>query len=315
MYPLTIHLIVVAIGAIGVLGHPGAAGAATAVRFWEEALPGTPMPEVIADLVQKGIDHSPLVEHYPVTDSGAVNDGQKNYRCGGRCPAENVMSFFFRKTEVRVGNTMTFSFPRHRVSPFLPRDVADGIPFGDPASVLATFHVAPSSAEATIVRDTLSQCQALPVVPEQKACATSLEGTVESAKHMLGNGVLWAAASALPSTPTTAGLPLQSYVIQAVTTLDGDRHVGCHVMPYPYAVYYCHMTGLPTKAYMVSLRSSSGGGPAVTLAALCHLDTSNWSPAHPAFKTLHTQPGGEPICHFMSYANLLFGEKAVAGNP
>jgi hypothetical protein len=55
MYPLTIQLIVVAVSTIGVLGHPGAAGAAPAMRFWEEALPGTPVPEVIADLVQKGL--------------------------------------------------------------------------------------------------------------------------------------------------------------------------------------------------------------------------------------------------------------------
>lgn len=55
MHPLmTIHLIVVTVGAIGVLGHPGAAGVTPLVRFWDKALPGTPVPEVIADLVQKG---------------------------------------------------------------------------------------------------------------------------------------------------------------------------------------------------------------------------------------------------------------------
>ena len=88
-------------------------------------------------------------------------------------------------------------------------------------------------------------------------------------------------------------------------------------MPFPYAVYYCHMTGRPSKAYAVSLRgrgvtAGAGGSPPVTtMAAICHLDTSNWDPAHPAFEMLHTRPGGEPVCHFMSYASLLFGEKAA----
>ncbi|XP_062202072.1 BURP domain-containing protein 13-like [Phragmites australis] len=100
---------------------------------------------------------------------------------------------------------------------------------------------------------------------------------------------VWAAASALPR---------QECVVSAVSPLDGDRHVACHDEPYPYAVFQCHMTGRSsTKAYMITL---SGRSPAVTMAALCHRDTSNWNPAHPAF---------EMLCHFMPYANLVFGEK------
>ena len=50
-----LHLVVVVAGAIRVLGHPGDAGGVTPlVHFWEKALPGTPVPEVIADLVHKG---------------------------------------------------------------------------------------------------------------------------------------------------------------------------------------------------------------------------------------------------------------------
>ncbi|TVU01065.1 hypothetical protein EJB05_53498, partial [Eragrostis curvula] len=37
--------------------------------FWEQALPGSPMPDAIADGVQRGIDHSPLVEHYTASPS------------------------------------------------------------------------------------------------------------------------------------------------------------------------------------------------------------------------------------------------------
>jgi hypothetical protein len=114
--------------------------------------------------------------------------------------------------------------------------------------------------------------------------------------------VVWAAASATPGD----SLPRRAYVVTAVTPLDdGDRHVACHDEQFPYAVFQCHMAGR-TKAYMITL---SGGGKEIEMATLCHRDTSNWNPAHPAFNMLHTKPGGAPVCHFMPYANLVFGVK------
>jgi hypothetical protein len=264
--------------------------------------------------VAVGIHHSPLVEHFPVSDNRARIDDQQGYGGGHCCTRDKLAkvrrSFFFHRTQVRVGSTMTLAIPPALVPAILPRDVASKVPFSNLADVLAKFNIAPGSADAATVGDTLSRCQASPLAGELRSCTTSLESTVRSATGMLGSAqerVYWAASSALPR----AGLPLQPYVVQAVTPLDGDRHVGCHSMPYPYAVYYCHMTGRATKAYAVSLRSLRGGEPPVTMAALCHLETSDWDPAHPAFKMLHTQPGGDPVCHFMSYANLLFGVKAA----
>lgn len=46
-------LIVVAVSTTAMVhGHPAAS--TPAARFWEQALSGTPMPEVLADFVQKG---------------------------------------------------------------------------------------------------------------------------------------------------------------------------------------------------------------------------------------------------------------------
>ncbi|TVT96920.1 hypothetical protein EJB05_57841, partial [Eragrostis curvula] len=86
-----------------------------------------------------------------------------------------------------------------------------------------------------------------------------------SAMDMLGAdadaGGVWAATSAVPRT----GLPRHLYEVQAVTPLDGDRYVGCHKVPFPYRVYYCHMTAaLSDRAYVVSLRSV-GWGPAADI--------------------------------------------------
>lgn len=100
MNPSALLLIVLTAGAAAMVrSHPANT---PAMQFWEHALPGTPMPEAIANLVQKGnvlvfandqmytlhgkisnlfiglilmcpagINHSPLVEHYTRhTESG-----------------------------------------------------------------------------------------------------------------------------------------------------------------------------------------------------------------------------------------------------
>jgi hypothetical protein len=212
----------------------------------------------------------------------------------------------------RVGSITLVSFPPASTTPILPRDVVEKLPFGRLQDTLAMFNMTPGSAE--VVGDTLRECQERPVIPgEQKACATSLEGTVQAATRMLAGasptrrgGRVWAVASAVPR----AGLPRQLYVVTEVTRLPGDHHVGCHDTAFPYAVFYCHMLAQSTRAYVITIQGLGGGGPEVAMAAVCHLDTSDWNPGHPAFLILHSQPGGAPVCHFLPYANMVFGKMA-----
>ncbi|CAN6361731.1 unnamed protein product [Urochloa humidicola] len=63
MHPSTLLLIVAVAGAALVHGHDTAPNT-PAAQFWQQALPGTTMPEAIADFVRNGIEHSPLVDHY-----------------------------------------------------------------------------------------------------------------------------------------------------------------------------------------------------------------------------------------------------------
>ncbi|KAL6847253.1 hypothetical protein ACP4OV_023106 [Aristida adscensionis] len=308
--------VAIAIGAAGVHGHPAAG--TPAARFWEEALPGMPMPQPLADLVQEGIDHSPLAENFsgPYLSIGM---------CLGHvyvsvCSVDRVRAagtgLFFHEDQVRVGHTMTVSFSAAGVPAILPRHAAETVPFGNltAAAVLTRFGIAPGSAMAGQVTDTLRACQAPSHTGERRHCAASLEDMVRAAMRTLGAegaaarpGGVWVAASEVPR----AGLPLQPYAVEAVTALGGDRHVACHDEPYPYAVFRCHRIGLSgTKAYVVSLRGLIRGGPAVTMAVICHLDTSGWNPAYPAFEMMGTKPGS-PVCHFMPYANLLFGKKVA----
>ncbi|CAN6343699.1 unnamed protein product [Urochloa humidicola] len=322
MHPSALFLIIVAISATAAHGH--AADGTLAARFWEEVLPGTPMPEALAELVRKGIDHSPLAENFTglYLSIGMCLGHFSLSVCSVERVKKAATGLFFHENHVRVGTTMTVSFSPVAVPAILPHAAAAKVPFGNltAADVAAMFHIPPGSTMFSQVRDTLRACQtAAPphshACGERHACATSLEDLVRAAVHTLGTvaagaGGVWVAASEIPR----AGLPLQPYAVETVAELDGDSHVACHDEPYPYAVFRCHKIGMSmTKVYVVSLRGLGGGGsPKVDMAVICHLDTSDWNPAYPAFEMLGTKPGESSVCHFLPYANLLFGVKAAS---
>lgn len=218
---------------------------------------------------------------------------------------------FFHESQLHPGSTMTLSFPGEAESAaILPLDIAEKVPFEDLQDVLATFNIPAGSAEAAQVRDTLTGCQAPPVAGEAKSCTTSLEATVQSAMTMLGatghDGAVWAATSEIPR----AGLPRQSYTVRSVTPVLQAGYASCHMVPFPYVVYRCHhLAQAGYRSYNVSL-SDLTKGSTFAMLAVCHLDSSHWNSAHPAFKVLQTRPGVTPVCHFMPYGNLAFLKKA-----
>ncbi|TVU02834.1 hypothetical protein EJB05_51620, partial [Eragrostis curvula] len=254
------------------------------------------------------IDHSPLVEHYTASPSISACTLFES-SCSPQAVAE--AGIFFHETQLRPGSTMTLSFSEEAAPAILPRDVADKVPFTNLDDVLAAFDIPAGSAEAEQVRNTLSRCQAPPIAGEVKSCTASLEATVQSAMRMLGvgyhaGGDVWAVASELPR----AGLPRQTYAVAAVSPVHGDQYVSCHTVPFPYAVYQCHVSLGGYGSFKVSLRGLRDGS-AIAALAFCHFDTSGWNPAHPAFEVLHTKPGGSPVCHFTPYGNLVFVKTAT----
>nr|CAB3471497.1 unnamed protein product [Digitaria exilis] len=293
-YALRLFLATLAVtlaAAAGVHGLAADEGTTSINKFWEQALPGSPMPEAIARLVEKGIHQSPLDPNTPVSIVESLGRWQCYLMYTWFCPPVTTAvpaGVFFRQGQARVGHAVEAHLPAGRALPgLLSREAeARAPPFGDLAAVLSRTH-------------------------GLRGCATSLEATVDAATRMLtgDEGVLmptrnvWATASALP----IDGLPRQLYEVAAVDTLDGDRHVVCHAYPYPYTVYRCHMTS-STRAFVLKLRHRGAGGPEVAaVAAICHLDTSDWTPTHPVFKALDTKPGGAPVCHFIPYGHLVFG--------
>ncbi|KAB1207261.1 BURP domain-containing protein 17 [Morella rubra] len=86
---------------------------------------------------------------------------------------------------------------------------------------------------------------------------------------------------------TTSYLTISPTLIQNYTFLkiteenSAPRMVACHSMPYPYAVFYCHTQKSENKVFKVTLKGENGNR--VEAIAVCHMDTSRWSPDHASF--------------------------------
>ena len=199
-----------------------------AARFWEENLPGTPMPPTIAELVQKGTDHSPLKQ--PSSSPQVYQpDACLGYSYRITCsPSAAVAAtgVFFRQENVALGSVMTVHFPPVDLPAILPRADAEKAPFANVSDVLATFSIASGSSSESNVRTTISACQAPPLVGEHKTCATSLEGAVRAAARMLGTSAARLSVTASALTPRE-GLPRQEYEVVAVAPLGGGRRLVC----------------------------------------------------------------------------------------
>ncbi|VAI73725.1 unnamed protein product [Triticum turgidum subsp. durum] len=242
-------------------------------------------------------------DEYKAPSSSLAGNGASMAR-GGKAETTTV---FFHEEAVRVGKRLPFRFPPATPAAlgFLPRQVADSVPFTTAAlpGVLATFGVASDSATVASMEATLRACESPTIAGESKFCATSLEALVERAMEVLGTRDIRPVTSTLPR----AGAPLQTYTVRSVRPVEGGPvFVACHDEAYPYTVYRCHTTG-PSRAYMVDMEGARGGD-AVTIATVCHTDTSLWNPEHVSFKLLGTKPGGTPVCHLMPYGHIIWAK-------
>lgn len=206
---------------------------------------------------------------------------------------------FFRERELVAGNRMPMPDIRDKMPPraFLPRDIAAKIPF-DPNAVSEVFGVPLDTAMGKAVASTVAECQRAPSKGETKRCATSAEDIVDFAVEMLGNDVV------VRSTASTAGSG-GDIRLGAVTGVDGGKvtqSVSCHQSLFPYLVYYCHSVPKVRvyEADIMSAAADGGSGEKINHGvAICHLDTSDWSPTHGAFVALGGKPGEVEVCHWI----------------
>ncbi|TVU06425.1 hypothetical protein EJB05_49638, partial [Eragrostis curvula] len=261
------------------------AGPSTAEVFWRAVMPDSPLPDSIRWLLHPG--------------NQAAQGGSLGHH-GNRGVLPRGIGSCGRET-------LPVLFPPARRAPLglLPRDVADSIPFSSSAlpDALARLGVAAGSAQAAEMEKPLGMCETPSLAGEAKFCATSLEAMVQGPMAGLGTNEITPVTS--PSLPRS-GAPLQPFAVRAMRRIDGSRFVACHGGLYPYTVFMCHDTGA-VRAYMADMEGARDGGK-VTVAIVCHTDTSLWDPEHMSFRLLGTKPGGEPVCHFMPYGHIMFAK-------
>ncbi|CAN6466194.1 unnamed protein product [Victoria cruziana] len=200
---------------------------------------------------------------------------------------------FFRESTLVSGNRVPVPDIRDKMPPrsFLPRAIADKLPFSSRRlpELIRTLNA--SGLQVAMAR-TVADCERPAAKDETKRCVTSIEGMAEFAESMLGK------KARVSTTANTAG----SGRTVEVGRVDGrnggrvTRSVSCHQSLFPYLVYYCHAVPR-VKVYDVEVMLE--GKKANQAVAICHLDTTQWSSGHAAFKALGHRPGEIEVCHFI----------------
>ncbi|CAM0879508.1 unnamed protein product [Alopecurus aequalis] len=200
---------------------------------------------------------------------------------------------FFRERELVAGNRMPMPDIRDKMPPraFLPRDIATKIPF-QPAAVSAAFGVPLDTAMGKAVASTVAECERAPSQGETKRCATSAEDIVDFAVEMLGDDIV------VRSTASTAGSGGDVRLGDVTGGGTVARAVSCHQSLFPYLVYYCHSVPR-ARVYRADIMAADSDKKINHGVAICHVDTSDWSPGHGAFVALGGKPGEIEVCHWI----------------
>ncbi|AES58801.2 putative BURP domain-containing protein [Medicago truncatula] len=273
--------------------------------YWKSKLPTTQIPKAITDILhpRKGgtwvdVGNAGRVQQllFIYWPYDASDTQLHDYR--------NLALFFFEK-DLHNGTKLNMQFTKTSDygATFLPREVANSIPFSSNKveNILNYFSIKQGSAEYEIVKNTIGSCEMPAIEGEEKSCVTSLESMVDFTTSKLGNNV------EAVSTEVNKESDIQQYIIaKGVKKLGENKIVVCHPMDYPYTVFYCHKLRA-TKVYYLPMEGVDG--TKVKAVAICHSDTSQWSPKHLAFQVLKIQPGTVPVCHFLPQGHVVWFSK------
>ncbi|PKA64600.1 BURP domain-containing protein 12 [Apostasia shenzhenica] len=215
---------------------------------------------------------------------------------------------FFRESNLKQGTVMPMPDIRDRMPPrsFLPRSIAGKIPF-TAAGVDKIFKILPGTAMAKAVTSTVADCERPPSRGETKRCTTSAEDMIDFAVYVLGGDV------AVRSTAGTKGSN-GNILIGEVKGVNGGKvtkSVSCHQSLFPYLVHYCHSVP-KVRVYEADILAVDTKEKINHGVAICHIDTSDWSPTHGAFVALGPAPGKIEVCHWIFEGDMTW---TVADRP
>ncbi|KAI3511903.1 hypothetical protein L1887_19063 [Cichorium endivia] len=269
--------------------------------YWKSVLPNSPMPKAIKDLLYTTEEKN--TKAISVAKRHAGVQAFRNYRSS----ADQLMYdpnevLFFMENDLHQGTEMNLYFMKaDQKESFLPRQVADSIPFSSNklTQIYNKFSIKSNSLEAKDVKQTLTECESKGNEGEEKYCATSLESMIDFSTEQLGKKVKAISTDVNTKESTT----LQKYTVEGAKKFVADKAVVCHKQNYVYAVFYCHKT-INVRAYVVSLVGVDG--TKAKAVAICHTDTAKWNPKHLAFQVLKVKPGSVPVCHFLPEDNVVW---------
>lgn len=227
---------------------------------------------------------------------------------------DHSVQVFFTLSDLKLGKVIPIYFRAYdpSTSPhFLPREESELLPFSlsKLSLLLNHFGFHGGSSQAKAMEDTLRECEMEPIEGETKLCATSLESMLDFVSQIMDSKTEFQGLSTkqlmIISSDHDHHHDLKNYtVLDEPREVKATKMVACHTMPYPYAVFYCHYQKSESKVFKVSLGCDDGSK--VEAIAVCHMDTSSWSPNHISFHVLGIQPGSSPVCHFFPADHLVW---------
>ncbi|XP_050235270.2 BURP domain protein USPL1-like [Mercurialis annua] len=266
---------------------------------------------LLVSLLAKGSDGRKIYDGFQESSSRdnhlALIKNSNDHSSMHMDPSSNV---FFTINDLKIGKTIPIYFPSKDPSNsphLLSRKEANSIPlsFSKLSYLLQLFSFTKESKQAKGMEYTLKQCEAKSIQGETKTCATSLESMLDFVQTSFGlNTKFKVLTTNYLKTPVGK---LQNYtILEEPREVKGTKFIGCHVMPFPFVVYYCHTREGGNRVFEMLLGDENGGDNRVEAAGMCHMDTSQWDKDHIAFHLLKIRPGSGPVCHFFQADSLVW---------
>ncbi|XP_027921280.1 polygalacturonase 1 beta-like protein 3 [Vigna unguiculata] len=205
---------------------------------------------------------------------------------------------FFRESMLKEGSVMAMPDIRDKMPQrsFLPRSILLKLPFSSSKieELKSVFKVSDNSSMEKMMMDSLGECERAPSVGEIKRCVGSVEDMIDFATSVLGHNVgVW-------TTQNVNGFS-KNVMVGRVKGMNGGKvtkSVSCHQSLFPYLLYYCHSVP-KVRVYEADLLDPESKAKINQGVAICHLDTTAWSPTHGAFVALGSGPGKIEVCHWI----------------
>lgn len=205
---------------------------------------------------------------------------------------------FFREAMLKGGNVMHMPDIRDKMPKrsFLPSLIVSKLPLSISkiSKVRKIFNVGNDSSMMGILVNSLSECERAPSPGETKRCVASIEDMIDFSTAVLGRNVM------VRTTENTQGYSGTIMIgeVKGINGGDVTKSVSCHQSLFPSLLYYCHSVP-KVRVYGADILDPVSKVKINHGVAICHLDTSSWSPGHESFIALGSEPGKIEVCHWI----------------